>query len=497
MDPKEPTIMSAYDVNRPNFIPENAVWNRPKPNVEVELRDYENEVMADFESKRQINLERVENTINPWIKHPGLTIVYRDLLAGGPAVHHPPAILRQTLRRRQRTVRHVQPATFETRLRSGRIIQPEGEIGQDGDAEIDQHPEPNPVQVAAPEPIHVDPTTIAGFIPEFMRVNGNVIEVRAKYVNECIDEGRPIPNIKNPGTPFSIYQEEDKRNQALKDIDQDHERAMKAIRNHRLEIEKAEKDWWKEKDEHVEKVAKCSKIFSNRLGEGIMADVRQLLTEKHFRQVWLYLEARSNAAENGGENQEVLHERLVELRIKKGQQLSTLFEQFEDLIDLCRVKDPEHIMVAFKRCFKGCQVKEFAEIISMQKHLRLSLDELKARLISEEGILKSKEPEPSHPPKRPFTPQHDRSPQLSKPVHLNAVKSSTDFKSVPCEHCGRTGHSSDRCWKKFPELKNSNVPKRPKVHLASSSSDIPNKEKVIKDAHDLVKSAQSHKSSKK
>jgi hypothetical protein len=34
-------------------------------------------------------------------------------------------------------------------------------------------------------------------------------------------------------------------------------------------------------------------------------------------------------------------------------------------------------------------------------------------------------------------------------------------------------------------------------NVSSSSSDIPNKEKVIKDAHDLVKSAQSHKSSKK
>ncbi len=45
--------------------------------------------------------------------------------------------------------------------------------------------------------------------------------------------------------------------------------------------------------------------------------------EKHYG-FWLYLEARSNAAENGGENQEVLHERLVELRIKKGQQLSTI-----------------------------------------------------------------------------------------------------------------------------------------------------------------------------
>jgi hypothetical protein len=97
----------------------------------------------------------------------------------------------------------------------------------------------------------------------------------------------------------------------------------------------------------------------------------------------------------------------------------------------------------------------------MQKHLRLSLDELKARLISKEGILKSKEPEPSHPPKRPFTPQHDRSPPFGKPVHLNAAKSSTDFKSIPCEHCGRAGHPPDRCWKKFPELKHSNVSKRP------------------------------------
>ncbi len=209
----------------PKF-PENAVWNRPKPNVEVELRDYENVVIADFESKRQINLERVENTINPWIKHPDLTTVYRGLLAGGPVVHHPPAILRQTLRRRQRTVRHVQPATFETRLRSGRIIQPEAEIGQDEVAEIDHHPEPNPAQVAAPEVIHVDPATIEGFIPEFMRVNGNTIEVRSP---NSIDEGRPIPNIKNPGMPFSTYQEEDKRNQTLKEIDQDHERALKVL----------------------------------------------------------------------------------------------------------------------------------------------------------------------------------------------------------------------------------------------------------------------------
>jgi hypothetical protein len=41
--------------------------------------------------------------------------------------------------------------------------------------------------------------------------------------------------------------------------------------------------------------------------------------------------------------------------------------------------------------------------------------------------------------------------------------------------------------------------KKFKVNNVSShsSSSIPNKDKVIKDAHDLVKSAQSHKSSKK
>ncbi len=65
MDPKEPTIMSVYHANRPNFIPENAVWNRPKPNVEAELRDYENEVMADFESKIKSTLRRLKTLLTP------------------------------------------------------------------------------------------------------------------------------------------------------------------------------------------------------------------------------------------------------------------------------------------------------------------------------------------------------------------------------------------------------------------------------------------------
>ncbi len=56
--------------------------------------------------------------------------------------------------------------------------EPEGEISQDKVPEIDHHPEPILAQAASPVPIHVDPTTIEGFIPEFMRVNGN-------YRGEC------------------------------------------------------------------------------------------------------------------------------------------------------------------------------------------------------------------------------------------------------------------------------------------------------------------------
>ncbi len=38
------------------------------------------------------------------------------------------------------------------------------EIGQDEIPENDHHPEPIPTQAAAPDNIHIDPTTIEGFI---------------------------------------------------------------------------------------------------------------------------------------------------------------------------------------------------------------------------------------------------------------------------------------------------------------------------------------------
>jgi hypothetical protein len=73
-----------------------------------------------------------------------------------------------------------------TRLRSGKIIQPE--ISSDDEQEPLNPPVPK-VPGAHPsaqpqEPLHVDPTTIDDFIPEHMRVSRNVIEVRAKYVRQ-------------------------------------------------------------------------------------------------------------------------------------------------------------------------------------------------------------------------------------------------------------------------------------------------------------------------
>ena len=98
-----------------------------------------------------------------------------------------------------------------------------------------------------------------------MRVNGNFIEVRAKYVIDWIHDGHPIPRVRNPGAAFSAFQENQYRLAALKDIETAREKALKDIRGHWLELEKASKEWWKDKSGHDEKIAKCSKVFWNSL----------------------------------------------------------------------------------------------------------------------------------------------------------------------------------------------------------------------------------------
>jgi hypothetical protein len=53
-----------------------------KTYVEKDLTDFENEIMSELEAKRIVDLERVEEMLNPWMYHPDLTILYRNRLAG-------------------------------------------------------------------------------------------------------------------------------------------------------------------------------------------------------------------------------------------------------------------------------------------------------------------------------------------------------------------------------------------------------------------------------
>ncbi len=81
---------------------------------------------------------------------------------------------------------------------------------------------------------------------------------------------------------------------------------------------------------------------------------------------------------------------------------------------------------------------------------------------------------------------------MHKNVHLNAAKADqTD--SIPAtvfNHCGRKGHTQNQCWTKNPSL-------MPTKKSKSIMLDIPNKDKGIKDAHNLVKSVMSNKSTKR
>jgi hypothetical protein len=140
--------------------------------------------------------------LNPWIPYPDLTTSYRNRLAGGNVVAHPVIQPQhQPPRRRRRIHRESQPILVETRLRSGRIIRPEEDLASESASEDeDSEPEiPPPIpHVPAQPPIHIDPTTLEGFIAEHMRVNGNVIEVRAKFALDRIHDGHPIPSVHQP-----------------------------------------------------------------------------------------------------------------------------------------------------------------------------------------------------------------------------------------------------------------------------------------------------------
>jgi hypothetical protein len=124
VDPKEPSIMKADDPARQNYVPENGVWNKPKPNIEEELMEFENEILHELEVKKAQNLELVELNLNPWLTHPELTTIYQGLLAVNPIPARNLIIPTPTPRRR-RSRREQTPVLVPTRLRSRKIIQPE------------------------------------------------------------------------------------------------------------------------------------------------------------------------------------------------------------------------------------------------------------------------------------------------------------------------------------------------------------------------------------
>jgi hypothetical protein len=99
-----------------------------------------------------------------------------------------------------------------------------------------------------------------------------------------------------------------------------------------------------------------------------------------------------------------------------------------------------------KRCFRRCGIKEYDTILNLQKHLGLDIDQVKAKLLSEESIIRSKQSDRQHPFKRPHI---LKEPHHQKSVQLNSVKSSSnDHKRPTCDYCGKLGNSEDRCWAK-------------------------------------------------
>jgi hypothetical protein len=93
-----------------------------------------------------------------------------------------------------------------------------------------------------------------------MRVEGNSIEVRAKFRKRII-EGNPIPQIPDPGPSFATFQEEEKRIKSRLDHNVEVTRAQKKTRSHHLKLERILEKLHKEKHEHDERIAFIFKVL--------------------------------------------------------------------------------------------------------------------------------------------------------------------------------------------------------------------------------------------
>ncbi len=145
--------------------------------------------------------------------------IYQGLLAGNSAPAQNPVIPTPHTRRRCRSRRELTPIFVPTRLRSRKNIH----------KEVFSYDEEKPLNLLIPElptdhppiqtqePFYIDPTPIKGFIPGQKRVEGNSIEVRAKFVWQRITEENSIPQIPDPGSSFTAFQEGEKRNKVQND----------------------------------------------------------------------------------------------------------------------------------------------------------------------------------------------------------------------------------------------------------------------------------------
>ncbi len=89
-----------------------------------------------------------------------------------------------------------------------------------------------------------------------MRVSGNFIEVRAKYVKKRITDGNPIPRIPDPGPSFTAFQEQQKRNEVQNDYNNELSKAQKRKkRDHHTKLERILDKWVKDQESHDEKIA--------------------------------------------------------------------------------------------------------------------------------------------------------------------------------------------------------------------------------------------------